>query len=109
MAGSRFLERVGRAGRRRKTPLGRRPLARRGSLGASRKTRRLLALIGVHFDAHAIDDPHALEPPHATALFEYCQGRWHAEGKRLDEVHPAEVVLRMHRFEAVVPHQPRRG
>ena len=70
-----------------------------------RQTRRLLALIGVHFDPRPIDDS---APRHATALFEYRKGRWLAEGKRLDEIRPDEAVLRHHRFEAVTPPE-RRG
>jgi hypothetical protein len=72
-----------------------------------RKTRRLLALIGVHFNATQFDefpDPNARQ---ATALFEFRDGRWHAEGKRLDEVRPDEAVRRNQRFEAVFLH-PRR-
>lgn len=73
-----------------------------------RQTRRLLALVGVHFDAEPdpsfpIDIPH-----HATALFEFRSGRWHAEGKRLDEIRPDEAFLQHHRFEPVVLPQ-RRG
>jgi hypothetical protein len=74
-----------------------------------RQTRRLLALIGVHFDANPLDEPREPSLRHATALFEFRKGRWHAEGKRLDEMRPAEAVLRHQRFEAVVPHHPRRG
>jgi hypothetical protein len=74
-----------------------------------RKTRRLLALIGVHFDANPLDAPPETGHRHATALFEFRKGRWHAEGKRLDEMRPAEAVLRHQRFEAVVLHHPRRG
>ena len=66
-----------------------------------RQTRRLLALIGVHFDAGLLDDFPLSDPAtrHATALFEFRKGRWQAEGKRLDEIRPDEVVRRNHRFE----------
>src|SRR3954452_10585161 len=72
-----------------------------------RKTRRLLALIGVHFSATLFDDIPDPHTRHATALFEFRDGRWHAEGKRLDEVRPDEAVRRNQRFEAVNMH-PRR-
>ncbi len=73
-----------------------------------RHTRRLLALIGVHFDSDPFDDPADSCPRHATALFEFRKGRWAAEGKRLDEIRPDEAVRRNQRFEPVVTH-PRRG
>jgi hypothetical protein len=67
-----------------------------------RQTRRLLALIGVHFDAHPFDDPAEPAPRHATALFEYRKGRWIADGKRLDATRPDEAFLRHQRlFEPV--------
>jgi hypothetical protein len=69
-----------------------------------RQTRRLLALIGVHFDSDPFDDPLGARPRHATALFEFRKGRWVAEGKLLDELRPAEAVLRYQRFEPVVLH-----
>jgi hypothetical protein len=77
-----------------------------------RKTRRLLALVCVHFEPDPFDL--ALVQRHATALFEFCGGRWKAEGKRLDEMRPAEAVARNERFEAVfgaepTPHPPRVG
>ena len=74
-----------------------------------RQTRRLLALIGVHFDAGFLEDFPPADPitHHATALFEFRNGSWQAEGKRLDELCPDEVVRRNQRFEAVVMH-PRR-
>ena len=74
-----------------------------------RQTRRLLAMIGVHFDPPPFDDDSDGEPRHATALFEFRKGRWHAEGKRLEEVRPDEAVLTSPRFELVVPHPPRRA
>jgi hypothetical protein len=73
-----------------------------------RQSRRLLALIGVHFDANPFEDLPDANPRHATALFEFRKGRWHADGKRLDEIDPDEAVRRNHRFEPVVLH-PRRG
>ena len=73
-----------------------------------RKTRRLLALVGVHFDHGPLPEFPGYPPRHATALFEYRKGRWHAEGKRLDEIRPDEAFLRHQRFEPVVLPQ-RRG
>jgi len=72
-----------------------------------RQTRKLLALIGVHFDSTLFDDLSDTSTHHATALFEFRGGRWYAEGKRLDEIRPDEVVRRNQRFEPVVMH-PRR-
>jgi hypothetical protein len=72
------------------------------------QSRSLLALVGVHFDASSFNELGELHPRNATALFEFRKGRWHAEGKRLDELRPDEAVLRGHRFEPVIP-QPRRG
>jgi hypothetical protein len=75
-----------------------------------RQTRRLLALIGVHFSSTAtlFDDMPDSDAIYATALFEFRNGRWHAEGKRLEEIRPDEVVRRHRRFEPVIVH-PRRG
>lgn len=73
-----------------------------------RQTRRLLALVCVHFE------PAPFEllsmPRHATALFEFRKGGWHVDGKRLDEVRPDEAIGRNQRFEAVAvtPPHPRR-
>ncbi len=96
-----------------------------------RKSRGLLALVGVHFDVtaepSAFDDDHAmfetgtdllfeedLPAPapvvarqHATALFEFRKGRWVADGKRLDDTRPDEAFLRNQRFEPVAPPAPR--
>jgi hypothetical protein len=75
-----------------------------------RTTRRLLALVGVHFEPSSSNPfgDTSDEPPHlATALFEFRQGRWHAEGKWLDEIRPDEAFLRHQRFEPVI--LPRRG
>jgi len=72
-----------------------------------RQTRRLLALIGVHFGPSFFEEMADLNARHATALFEFRKGRWHAEGKRLDEVRPDEAVRGSQRFEPVIMH-PRR-
>ncbi len=73
-----------------------------------RQTRRLLALVGVHFNPIPFEDDADPNPRHATALFEFDKGRWHAEGKRLDEVRPDEAVLSTQRFEPVVLHSHHR-
>lgn len=69
-----------------------------------RQTRRLLAMIGVHFDAAPFDDLAGVAPRHSTALFEFRKGHWCADGKRLDEIRPDEAVRRNQRFERVVTH-----
>ncbi len=62
-----------------------------------RQTRRFLALVCVDLDR---------DPPGkatlATAVFEYRKRRWHAEGKRLNQIRPDEAVGRNRRFEPVV-------
>jgi hypothetical protein len=72
-----------------------------------RQTRRLLALIDVHFEADPFSDFPEEPPHHATALFEFRKGRWHAEGKHFDEIRPDEAFLRHHRFEPLVLPQRR--
>ena len=68
------------------------------------QTRRLLALVEIHFDP-APDDEDAPESTaqHATALFEYRRGRWIADGKRLDATRPVDAMVRHGRFEPVAP------
>jgi hypothetical protein len=66
-----------------------------------RQTRRLLALIGVHFDSDPFDSDPEHHPRHATVVFEFCRGRWRADGKRLDEMRPDEAFLRHRRYEPV--------
>jgi hypothetical protein len=70
-----------------------------------RRTRRLLALVGVTFEVEpfGIDAEHPLR--HSTALFEYRKGKWIAEGKRLDEIRPDEAFIRNHLFEPVDLHE----
>jgi hypothetical protein len=73
-----------------------------------RQTRRLLALVGVEIDSEPFADEVDSPPRQATAMFEFRKGRWHAEGKRLDEIRPDEAFLRHGRFEPLaLPH--RRG
>jgi hypothetical protein len=73
-----------------------------------RQTRRLLALIGVDFGISLFEDLPEPSGHHATALFEFRNGRWYAEGKRLDEICPDEAVRRNQRFVPVIMH-PRRA
>ncbi len=47
-----------------------------------RQTRRLLALVCVHFDPGPFEFPHTQR--HATAVFEFHNGRWWVEGKRFE-------------------------
>lgn len=72
-----------------------------------RQTGQLLALVCVHFEPRIFDPPTLRR--HATALFEFRKGRWHAEGKRLDELRPDEAIVRDQRFEtlSVPPPHPR--
>ncbi len=72
-----------------------------------RQTRCLLALVGVQFDPDIYEPSRARR--HATAVFEFQQGRWKADGKRLDQIRPSEAVGRNRRYEpvVVVPSNPR--
>ncbi len=67
------------------------------------QTRRLIALVEVHFDAAPFDEPPATHSRHATALFEYRKRRWFADGKRLDATRPGEAFLPHGRYEPVAP------
>jgi hypothetical protein len=69
-----------------------------------RRSRRLLALIGVEFDPSPFDEN---APRHATALFEYRKGRWFADGQHVDMLRPDEALLRHRRYEPVTPPQPK--
>ncbi len=75
-----------------------------------RKSRRLLALIEVHFDPDPFDDLPDHPPRLTTVLFEYHKGHWTADGRRLDEIRPSEAFLRDRQFEPVAlpPTSPRR-
>lgn len=66
-----------------------------------RQTGRLLALIAVDFDPDPLCDLPDHPPRHATVVFEYCRGRWLAEGRHLDEVRPQEALLHHRQFEPV--------
>jgi hypothetical protein len=67
------------------------------------QTRRLLALVEIHFEADPFEPSPGPMGDHATALFEYRKGRWFADGKRLDATRPHEAFLRLGRFEPVAP------
>jgi len=69
-----------------------------------RQTRRLLALVCVHFDPGPFEFPHTNR--HATAVFEFHKGRWWVEGKRFDEVRPDEAVGKGQRYEPVALSEP---
>ena len=72
------------------------------------QTRRLIALVEVHFEPDPFDTSPApdLDADHATALFEYRKGRWCPDGKRLDATRPDEALLRHARFDRVTPVSP---
>jgi hypothetical protein len=65
------------------------------------KSRSLLALVEVHFDADPYDDPVEPHARHATALFEYRKGRWFADGTRLEATRPGDAFVTNGRFEPV--------
>ena len=88
-------------------PLGGGPLARRGPLGQRPPDPAAARPDLCPFRCRILSMIRPTQPRHATALFEFRKGRWHAEGKRLDEVRPDEAVRRNQRFEPVVAH-PRR-
>ncbi len=68
-----------------------------------RQSRRLLALIGVRFEAEPVEG-FAPEPArHATALFEYHRGAWRTDGRHIDELGPDEAFRRHREFEPVAP------
>jgi hypothetical protein len=73
------------------------------------QSRRLIALVEIHFD----DDHFAILPEpatsHATALFEYRKGHWFADGKRLDATRPDEAFQLLGRFEPVARLHQRRA
>ena len=71
------------------------------------QTRRLLALVEIHFETDPFDTSPEPIAGHATALFEYRKGRWFADGKRLDATRPDEVLQRPGRFQPLGPPQRR--
>lgn len=66
-----------------------------------RQTGRLLALVGIRFEADPFEEAVGHPERHATVVFEYERGRWRADGKRLDEISPDEAFLRHQRYEPV--------
>ena len=58
-----------------------------------RQTRCLLALVCVHFDGRTRSTS-TLAAAWPQLVFEYRKGRWCADGKRLDETRPDQVVGR---------------
>jgi hypothetical protein len=64
-----------------------------------RQTHRLLALTCVEFEPDPFDL--SFEHTHCTAIFEFHEGQWCAQGKHLDEVRPEEAIDRYRRFETV--------
>ena len=78
-----------------------------------RQTRVLLALVGVEFRDKEVGLHGPNVPSRATAVFEFRKGRWHAEGRRLDESNPGDLIFRNPRFEPVlaipVSRRPSRG
>jgi hypothetical protein len=75
--------------------------------GRDSQTRRLLALVEIHFEPDVFETNSLPMVNHATALFEYRRGRWFADGKRLDATRPDEAFLRLGRYEPVAPPQRR--
>jgi hypothetical protein len=71
------------------------------------QTRRLLALVEIHFEFDPFDNSGDPLGNHATALFEYRKGRWFADGKRIDATRPDEAFQRLGRFEPVAKPQRR--
>jgi hypothetical protein len=70
-----------------------------------RRNRNVLALVGVHFDPAPFTDD---APRYSTALFEFRDGEWIAEGRFLDELKPDEaVLLNLHLEPVALP--PRRS
>jgi hypothetical protein len=69
-----------------------------------RQSRCLLALVCVHFEVSPFDQFPGGRL--ATAVFQYRKGRWFADGKRLDETRPDQVVGRNRPYEPVEIVQP---
>ena len=72
-----------------------------------RRSRELMALVGVHFDPSPFldeGDPNR----YATAVFEYRKGAWKSEGICLPATLPHEAYLRHQRIVPVVPPPPPR-
>lgn len=68
-----------------------------------RHSRHLLALVGVCFEDLGFG---AQDFEHATAIFEYRDGQWHAEGRHVDALRPSEACLRHRQLEPIEPPYP---
>jgi hypothetical protein len=64
-----------------------------------RHTHHLLALTCVEFEFEPFELSFGRE--HATAIFEFHDGHWWAQGKRVDEMRPEEAIGLFRRFETV--------
>ncbi len=64
-----------------------------------RQTHHLLALTCVHFEPEPFE--FSTDQRHATAIFEFHDGHWCAQGKHLDELRPDEAIDLFRRFETV--------
>ena len=64
-----------------------------------RQTHHLLALTCVDFEPEPFE--FSPERRHATAIFEFHNGHWCAQGKHLDELRPDEAIDLFRRFETV--------
>ena len=64
-----------------------------------RQTNHLLALTCVEFEPEPFEL--SSERRHATAIFEFHNGHWCAQGKHFDEIRPDEAIDLFRRFETV--------
>ncbi len=64
-----------------------------------RQSHHVLALTCVEFEPEPFET--FVGPIHSTAIFEFHDGHWCAQGRRLDEMRPDEAVDRFSRFETV--------
>ncbi len=75
-----------------------------------RQSRRLLALLGVHFDPEPYPNVPEAESEairHATALFVFRDGQWCTDGEYFNAVQPIEAVLRHRQLEPIIVPQQR--
>jgi hypothetical protein len=64
-----------------------------------RHTHHFLALACVEFEPEPFEL--SFELKHTTAIFEFHDGQWLAQGKRVDEMRPEEAIGLFRRFETV--------
>jgi hypothetical protein len=64
-----------------------------------RQTHHLLALTCVEFEPEPFEL--SFGHTHTTAIFEFHDGQWCAQGKRVDEMRPEEAIGLFRRFETV--------